>query len=183
MEVRVTARLPAVPPPTLRITLAQAIGKGDRMDQCLQKATELGVAAVQPLFTERTAVRLRGERLERRLEHWRRIMISACEQCGRAELPDLAPARELTGWLAEAQPAAPAFALVPGAARPLARVALGSAPLTLFVGPEGGFSEAELEMLVAAGVEPVALGPRILRTETAGPAALAVLQTLRGDFL
>jgi 16S rRNA (uracil1498-N3)-methyltransferase len=182
MEVRVTARLPAVPAPGLRITLAQAIGKGDRMDQCLQKATELGVAALQPLFTERTAVRLDGERLARRVEHWRRVTISACEQCGRAELPDLAAPLTLDEWLAGLQPGETAFALTPGAGSSLAEVSLAGSVVSLLVGPEGGFSDNELMQLQRAGLSPVALGPRVLRTETAGPAAIAVLQALYGDF-
>ncbi len=180
-EVRVNARLPAVAESRLELTLVQAVGKGDRMDTSLQKATELGVAAVRPLFTERTEVRLDGKRLDRRLEHWRGVLVAACEQSGRARVPELLPSLSLDDWLAE--PATGLrFALAPGAERGLASVSLPDGAAEVLVGPEGGFSEAELKKLVLAGCTAVSLGPRVLRTETAGPAALAVLQALWGDL-
>jgi 16S rRNA (uracil1498-N3)-methyltransferase len=181
VELRVTTRLPAVPEPGLRITLVQAVGKGDRMDYSLQKATELGVAAVQPLFCERTEVRLQGERLERRMSHWRRVMISACEQCGRAVIPELFPPVNLDEWLAQAGPVQ-RLMLDPGAAAPLAALTPGAGGTAIAVGPEGGFSDLELKQIRLAGVTAVSLGPRVLRTETAGPAAMAVLQALHGDM-
>ena len=181
VELQVTARLPAVSESPLHITLAQAIGKGDRMDLALQKSTELGVAAVQPLFTERTEVRIDGARLEKRVQHWRRVMISACEQCGRARVPELLPPLGLPEWLAV--PERPAtLALAPGAELPLASALNAGAPLAVLVGPEGGLSEQEVRQLRVAGARLVAFGPRVLRTETAGPAAIAVLQALWGDM-
>ena len=181
VELLVTARLPAVPESPLGITLAQAIGKGDRMDLALQKATELGVAGIQPLFTERTEVRIEGTRLEKRLEHWRRVMISACEQCGRAVVPQLYPPLALPEWLADgSRPRT--LALVPGAGQPLAGALQKVEPTALLVGPEGGLSEQEVRQLQLAGVMPVSFGPRVLRTETAGPAAIAVLQASWGDL-
>ncbi len=182
VAVRVNARLPAIAESRLQLALVQAVGKGDRMDTSLQKATELGVAAVQPLFTERTEVRLDGGRLEKRMVHWRGVIVAACEQSGRARLPSLHAPRSLADWLA--RPAAGRrLALVPGAERPLAGIARPPPEsFELLVGPEGGLSDAELKQLVLAGCTPVSLGPRVLRTETAGPAAIAVLQALWGDF-
>ena len=179
-RVLVNARLPAVAEPGLEVILVQAVGKGDRMDTTLQKSTELGVSAVQPVFTERTEVRLTGSRLEKRQAHWRGVLISACEQCGRARVPELRDAMNLDDWLA-GPPAAHRLVLAPGAERALASVQPRGA-VELLVGPEGGFSEAELRRLTLAGCVAVSLGPRILRTETAGPAALVVLQTVAGDF-
>lgn len=179
-RVLVNARLPAVAEPGLDLTLVQAVGKGDRMDTSLQKSTELGVSAIQPVFTERTEVRLAGSRLEKRQAHWRGVLIAACEQSGRARIPELHEARSLEDWLAGSA-AAHRLVLAPGAERALASVQ-PRGPVDILIGPEGGFSEAELRRLTLAGCLPVSLGPRILRTETAGPAALAVLQTVAGDF-
>lgn len=181
VELHITARLPAVPEPPLRIVLAQAVGKGDRMDFCLQKATELGVSAIQPLFSERTEVRLTGDRLERRCEHWRRVIASACEQSGRARIPELLPATDLGAWLAQSG-REPCLVLEPSAEQALSAHTLEGNEVALAVGPEGGFAERELKQFQLAGARPVSLGPRVLRTETAGPAAIAVLQALHGDF-
>jgi 16S rRNA (uracil1498-N3)-methyltransferase len=179
-RVLVNTRLPAVAEPDLEVILVQAVGKGDRMDTSLQKSTELGVSAVQPVFTERTEVRLDGSRLEKREAHWRGVLIAACEQSGRARVPELRVAMTLDDWLI-GTPAPHRLVLAPGAERALASVQPRGA-VELLVGPEGGFSEAELRRLALGGCVPVSLGPRILRTETAGPAALAVLQTVAGDF-
>lgn len=181
VPLRITARLPAVPEPGLRVTLAQAVGKGDRMDYALQKATELGAVAFQPLFTERTEVRLTGTRLERREAHWRRVIISACEQSGRATLPGLHAAKSLDEWLAEPLEG-DRFLLDPTADDSLCGSAPHGPPVTVIIGPEGGFSDQEVRGMALAGVRAVRLGPRVLRTETAGPAAVAVLQALHGDL-
>lgn len=181
MRVRVDARLPAAPESPLELMLVQAVGKGDRMDYSLQKATELGVAAVRPLFTERTDVRLAGSRLDRRVAHWRGVLIAACGQCGRGRVPELLPPLTLVDWL-DAPATAQRLVLAPVAERPLAAVNPGGAGAELVVGPEGGWSERELAALAAAGCEAVSLGPRVLRTETAGPAAITVLQALWGDL-
>ncbi len=181
VELVVSARLPALAESPLAVTLVQAVGKGDRMDLSLQKATELGVTAVRPLFSERTGVRLDGDRLDKRMEHWRRVMISACEQCGRAVVPTLLEAVGLDDWLAS--PArGQRLCLAPGASRALAGIEMSADGYELVVGPEGGFSDLEFQCMDRAGVTRMAMGPRVLRTETAGPAALAVLQALHGDF-
>ena len=164
----------------LRITLVQAISRGERMDLTLQKATELGVAALQPVFTARTEVRLTEEKLDRRLQHWRKVLISACEQCGRARIPALESPVDLLAW-AQQPSQALRIMLEPGAPGSLSRLPLRS-DVELLVGPEGGFDDRETEFLGRHGLSAVSLGPRILRTETAGPAAIAIMQALAGDL-
>jgi len=180
LALAVNSRLPGLAEPALRITVVQALSRGERMDHTLQKCTELGAAAFQPLFSERSEVRLAGEKLERRLEHWRGVVISACEQCGRARIPPVRPPLTLDDWLGGARPGT-RLLLDPEAARPLAGMELAQ-DVELAVGPEGGFSAAEVERMRAGGVARVRLGPRILRTETAAPAAVAILQCLGGDL-
>ncbi|MFH1603613.1 MAG: 16S rRNA (uracil(1498)-N(3))-methyltransferase [Pseudomonadota bacterium] len=165
----------------LAITLALGISAGERMDYSLQKATELGVTAIQPLATERSVVKLTGERADKRLRHWQNVVIAACEQCGRNRLPVVAPVQTLFSYLAQAGNAACLLMLVPDAAIALSTVARSSAAV-LLVGAEGGFSQAEQQAARTSGFTAVSLGPRILRTETAPVAALAALQTLWGDL-
>jgi 16S rRNA (uracil1498-N3)-methyltransferase len=180
-EIAVAARVPALTESSLSITLAQAVGKGDRMDYSLQKATELGVAAVQPLFTERTEVRLKGKRLQKRMQHWQGVVIAACEQCGRAVVPKLAEPLGLGDWLAEPGTGL-RLALDPKAEQSLGAIEITTNKVSLMVGPEGGFSESETRLMKLAGITRVSLGPRILRTETAGPAAITLLQARAGDL-
>lgn len=166
----------------LRITLGQGIARGDKMDWILQKATELGVARIVPLITERTEVKLDAERAERRLAHWQAVIASACEQCGRNRLPQLHEPIRLADWAAaSANEGGLRLALDPKgeiAARELSSIHAA----TLAVGPEGGLSEHDLAALKQAGFQGLRLGPRILRTETAGLAALAALQAIHGDL-
>ena len=180
LSLGVLSRLPAKPESPLHITVVQAISRGERMDQTLQKCTELGVAAFQPLWSERVEVRLRGEKLARRHSHWEGVVISACEQSGRAVIPQVLPSSGLAEWVAS-EVRGHRWVLAPGAGESLAAVAQGQS-IELAVGPEGGFSTAELDMMESKGIKPVSLGPRILRTETAAAAAVAVLQALQGDF-
>lgn len=180
LYLEVVSRLPAVIEPELEITVVQAISKGDRMDQTLQKCTELGVTAFQPLFSERVEVRLKAEKLVGRLEHWRAVVISACEQSGRAVVPAVLEPLSFAEWINTASPGQ-RLVLAPGADSPLSRVKFRH-PLQLVVGPEGGFSEIELGLMGSHAVQAVSLGLRILRTETAAPAAVAVIQALAGDF-
>lgn len=165
---------------SLRITLAQALCRGEKMDLVLQKAVELGVAAVQPLLTERTEVHLDAERSARRAGHWRGVVLGACEQSGRSRVPQLHPVLALDEWLA-ASANSPCIALDPTATATLGELEIGS-ELSLVIGPEGGFSERELAAMSSVGVRCARLGPRVLRTETAGLAAIAVLQSRCGDF-
>ena len=168
----------------LACTLAQAISGGERMDFTLQKAVELGVARVQPLYTERSIVRLDAARGTKRIAHWRQVLVSACEQCGRNTLPELAAPVPLIDWvggLSSAQAGELRLLLSPRAS---ARLAELSQPrvVILLAGPEGGFSAVETELAQLRGFIEVRLGPRVLRTETAALAALAAVQTLWGDF-
>jgi len=179
-SLSVISRLPAARESGLKITVGQAISRGERMDQTLQKCTELGVAAFQPLFSERVEVRLRSEKLARRLEHWQGVVVSACEQSGRAVIPEVLVPLDFADWL-DRSDTGRRLILKPGAETPLARVELHG-QVQLVVGPEGGFSDLELELACSHGVEAASLGPRVLRTETAAPAAVAVLQALAGDF-
>ena len=165
----------------LAITLALGISAGERMDYSLQKATELGVSAIQPLATERSVVKLAGERADKRLQHWQHVVIAACEQCGRNRVPAVAPVQKLYAYLATIARSQRLLLLSPHAATPLKRVP-AAASVVLLIGAEGGLAPAEYEAAVASGFEPVSLGPRILRTETAPVAALAVLQALWGDL-
>jgi 16S rRNA (uracil1498-N3)-methyltransferase len=180
LALDVMTRLPARPESPLNITVVQAVSRGERMDQTLQKCTELGAAAFQPLWSERVEVRLKGEKLEKRQRHWQGVVISACEQSGRARVPEVRPAMALSDWVLKPSSGI-RLVLAPGAEQGLAAVAVEGA-VALLVGPEGGFSEAELGLVSSSGVHVVGLGPRILRTETAAPAAVAVLQALRGDL-
>jgi 16S rRNA (uracil1498-N3)-methyltransferase len=166
----------------LAVTLVQAISRGERMDYTLQKAVELGVARVVPVIAERTVVNLRGaERTERRLEHWRRIVIAACEQCGRNRLPEVSDPVSLDAWL---RGPAPECGLLLALANRNGLPVLPQPvpPVTLLAGPEGGFAAHELARAESAGYRAVTLGPRVLRTETAALAALAALQAVYGDY-
>jgi 16S rRNA (uracil1498-N3)-methyltransferase len=164
----------------LEITLALGISAGERMDYSLQKATELGVSAIQPLATERSVVKLAGERADKRLQHWQHVVIAACEQCGRNRVPAVAPVQKFFAYLAAADRGKRLLMLSPDAETPLKRVPR-AAQVVLLIGAEGGLAPAECQAAEASGFEPVNLGPRILRTETAPVAALAVLQALWGD--
>jgi len=183
VELLVEAREPLDNESPLAITLLQGVARGDKMDLILQKATELGVHAIQPVLTERTEVKLEGERAERRLLHWRGVVSAACEQSGRTRLPTVAEARPLHEALAGLPDRARCLILDPRHGRALKALALDPAkPVVLVVGPEGGLGERDLRQLGRAGFEGVQLGPRVLRTETAGLAVLAALQALYGDW-
>lgn len=182
--LRVEGREPLDNESPLAITLLQGVARGDKMDLILQKATELGVHAIQPVLTERTEVKLDGERAERRLAHWRGVVAAACEQSGRTRLPTLAEARPLHEALAALPDSARRLILDPHRGRALKALALDPAqPVVLVVGPEGGLGERDQRQLGLAGFEGVRLGPRVLRTETAGLAVLAALQALYGDWV
>ena len=166
----------------LHVTLAQCISSGDRMDLTLQKSVELGIARIQPLAAERSVVRLSGERAEKRLQHWQNVVISACEQSGRAFVPEVLPPMPLLHWLAQQDDYALKLILNPFTERRLHDLAQPQGPICLLIGCEGGFAPGEVTAALHAGFTDVKLGPRILRTETAGLAALTALQTLWGDF-
>jgi 16S rRNA (uracil1498-N3)-methyltransferase len=167
----------------LRLTLAQSIARGEKMDWILQKATELGVARIVPLVTERTEVKLDEDRAERRLAHWISVIASACEQSGRNRLPVLEPPQRLDRWLGSlGESGATRIALLPEGDAQLRQLPAMENGALLAVGPEGGFSEHDIAILGQGRFMGLRLGPRILRTETAGIAALAALQALYGDL-
>lgn len=166
----------------LAVTLLQGVSRGGRMDTVMQKATELGVRVIQPLLAERSVVRLDAERSLSRLEHWQRIVINACEQCGRSVLPDVRPPRSLDEALASLEPGTVGLTLDPAATSGLHQLLGAASHVALAIGPEGGFTDSEIETLTRAGFRGLRLGPRILRTETAPLAALAILQYARGDL-
>ena len=166
---------------TLTVTLVQAVQAGEKMDFTIQKAVELGVADIVPVDSRRSVTRLAGERAAKRGAHWQGVAAAACEQCGRNQVPQVAPLQKLEHWLA--QPARPGLRLMlaPEAEHSLADLPPASA-VQLLIGAEGGLDPQEMRAAEQAGFQAVRLGPRVLRTETAGLAALAALQALWGDF-
>lgn len=164
----------------LRIDLGIAISKGDRMDLVVQKATELGVATISPLLTERVEVRLKGDREEKRLQHWQGVAIAACEQCGRNRIPQIHAPRSLDAWLRSCS-AERRFVLHHRAGAGFEGMSRPDS-VALLVGPEGGLTIEEIARAEGAGFEPLRLGPRVLRTETAPLVALSVLQFALGDL-
>jgi 16S rRNA (uracil1498-N3)-methyltransferase len=167
---------------SLDITLLQGIARNDRMDLILQKAVELGVKTIQPLWMQRSQARLKGTRLEKRGNHWLGVIISACEQCGRATMPQLAGALNFTDCMLAQNTSGLRFLLQPDSATALGAMNPPDKIIHLLVGPEGGLNADEQLLARSAGFTGIHLGPRILRTETAALAALAGMQALWGDF-
>jgi 16S rRNA (uracil1498-N3)-methyltransferase len=166
--------------PRLQVGLVQGLPEADKMDWIIQKSVELGVAWVQPVICDRSVVRLSAERAARRESHWRRVAVAACEQTGRNRIPEVRPTLGFLNWIALPANAA-RWMLAPGAA-PLSGKGRPAGPVELVVGPEGGLSDRELDLALSQGCEPVGLGSRVLRTETAPIAALAAIHALWGDF-
>lgn len=180
-SVRVELRqaVPGLPESPLAIHLGQGLSRGERMDWAIQKATELGASQISPIVSERCEVRLKDERTDKRMAHWRQIAISACEQCGRSTIPTIHPPIGLSDWLTQVRadlklvlhPVA-----APWASHPQPQT------LAFLIGPEGGLSDAEVVQAQSQGFHAARLGPRVLRTETAPVVALSVAQQLWGDF-
>ena len=188
--IAVGSHSPGVKPSPLQPTLAIGLSRGERMDWVIQKAVELGVSEVIPLFTERCEVKLKGERALKKLGHWQQIAISACEQSQRNDVPTIKPAQPLMEFLAASAPPANSdlrLILDPRAEQSLSSILLDKDPTTntivLLSGPEGGFSDGEIKQAQQKGVISVGLGPRVLRTETAPLAALSIVQALLGDMV
>jgi len=179
-SVRVERFLPVERESPLELTLAQAIAASDAMDSAVRKATELGVAAIQPLVTARSAPMPDGERGEKRVAHWRQVAAAAAEQSGRNRIPQIAAPRAFAEWLAAW--AGTGIILLPGASQPLGALAPQAAPLAVAIGPEGGFDAREAAAATARGFTAVRLGPRVLRVDTAVAAAIAVSQATWGDW-
>lgn len=167
----------------LAVTLVQGVSSGEKMDFTIQKAVELGVAAIQPVLTEKSVVRLSAEREEKKLAHWKRVAIAACEQCGRNRVPTIRNAMPVDVYCRAPDGASLRVLLSPEGETGLRDMApkIGHA-VTIAAGPEAGFSDDEERLFARAGFLPLRLGRRILRTETAALAALAALNALAGDF-
>jgi 16S rRNA (uracil1498-N3)-methyltransferase len=166
----------------LPITLAQGISRGERMDWIIQKATELGTSRIVPLFTKRSVVRLDDKQADRKLQHWRAIAISACEQCGRNRIPELAAPVDFFDVLPADSSGATRLLLSPTGDLRIDDLQDVGKGITVLIGPEGGLEDVEQEAAIAAGFKAVRLGPRVLRTETAAIAALTIIQRYFGDL-
>ena len=165
----------------LSVTLVQAVQAGDKMDFTIQKAVELGIKDIVPVDSRRSVIRLSGERAGKRVAHWQGVAAAACEQCGRNQVPNVAPLEKLENWLAKPPPEGLRLMLMPDAENTLASLPpVGN--VQLLIGAEGGLDPQEVIAARQAGFQSVRLGPRVLRTETAGLAALAAMQALWGDF-
>ncbi len=190
-QLQIGAALADEPEARMQLTLLQGVARGEKMDWIVQKATELGACAIQPLITEFSVVRVDARQSERKAGHWQAVARSACEQCGRSRVPIVSSPIEFREFAsaAPAQPDTQRWVLDPGASASLVQAAdrlrgqnAIPARLQIVIGPEGGLSAAELQQLVALGATPLGLGPRILRSETAAISALALLQGLLGDL-
>ncbi|GAB4391932.1 MAG: 16S rRNA (uracil(1498)-N(3))-methyltransferase [Gammaproteobacteria bacterium] len=166
---------------SLTMHLGQVIARGDKMDWIIQKAVELGVMAITPLFSERCGVKLSQERSQNRRDHWQSVIVSACEQCGRDDIPQLHPALSLSDWLNSCQ-ADLKLIMHPHCSQQGLSASAEITSVDLLVGPEAGFSAQEVSLALQAGFQPIKLGQRILRTETASLVLISLLQQRWGDF-
>lgn len=165
----------------LDIHLGQVISRGDRMDFTIQKSVELGVTTITPLFSERCGVKLSGERLDKKIQQWQKIVISACEQSGRSFVPQVRPAMDLQAWCSE-QTSATKLNLHPRAKFGINGLSLTNNKVRLLIGPEGGLSSQEIDMTQDFDFTEILLGPRVLRTETAALTTISALQLKFGDI-
>jgi 16S rRNA (uracil1498-N3)-methyltransferase len=167
----------------LRVTIAQALPAADKMDWIIQKGVELGAVEFRPLVARRSVIRLSGERMQRRVNHWQNVAVAACEQCRRNRVPRVAAPVDLPQFLGEAAAQNDIrLIMAPGADLRLAQMSRPAGGVTLLIGPEGGFEDGELAAAASAGFRGLSLGPRVLRTETAAMAALSAMMALWGDF-
>jgi 16S rRNA (uracil1498-N3)-methyltransferase len=167
----------------LRVTIAQALPAADKMDWIIQKGVELGAVEFRPLIARRSVIRLSGERMQRRVNHWQNVAVAACEQCRRNRVPRVAAPVDLPQFLGEAAAQNDIrLIMAPGADLRLAQMSRPAGGVTLLIGPEGGFEDGELAAAASAGFRGLSLGPRVLRTETAAMAALSAMMALWGDF-
>lgn len=180
VQVQINEQLENPVESPLKIHLGQGISRGDRMDFAIQKAVELGVTEITPLFTERCGVKLDAERLQKRTEQWQKIAISACEQSGRSVVPTVHSALHFDKWLA--QPTEELKLTLDPWAKDTIKTLKPVNALRLVIGPEGGFSDREVMLTTQAGFVAVQLGPRVLRTETAALTAISALQLQMGDL-
>ena len=182
LTIEVGASCDCMDESSIDVTLLQGIARNDRMDLILQKSVELGVNKIQPFWMQRSQGKLKGERLEKRIQHWQGVIISACEQCGRATLPELLPPVDYVSGLNTHGYDGLKLMLQPESTMTLHDIPAPSGTIYILVGPEGGLSLEEQTLAGSSGFTGIHLGQRILRTETAALAALAGMQTLWGDF-
>ncbi|AUN96336.1 16S rRNA (uracil(1498)-N(3))-methyltransferase [Pseudazoarcus pumilus] len=166
----------------LELVLVQALASADKMDWVMQKAVELGASRIVPVRAARSVLRLSGERAAKRVAHWRQVAVAACEQCGRNRVPEIGDIVDLAVHLSAGRDAVEFVILDPHAGEPLTSLGAPQRARHLLIGPEGGFDELELAACRAAGARALRMGPRVLRTETAGLAVLASMQALWGDL-
>lgn len=166
----------------LHINLVQSLAKGTKLDLVVQKATELGVNQITPVISERSVMQIDNDRIDRKLAHWQGVAVSAATQCQRSLVPVIERPLSLLEWIEKYAIPASCLLLHPSAKKTLKDVDLPSSACSLLVGPEGGFTEAEIKHAVTRGAIPFQCGPRVLRTETAGFTAIAILQSLFGDL-
>ncbi|GIU35321.1 16S rRNA (uracil(1498)-N(3))-methyltransferase [Shewanella colwelliana] len=181
VEVKVLTQTTNDSESPLNLHLGQVISRGDRMDFTIQKSVELGVNSITPLFSERCGVKLSGERLDKKIQQWQKIVISACEQSGRSQVPEIRQAMTLEAWCAE-QSDALKLNLHPRASHGIGGLELDTTRVRLLIGPEGGLSDTEINMTEQYHFTDVLLGPRVLRTETAALTAISALQLRFGDL-
>jgi len=179
LKIKQTAQINNESP--LNISLLQGISRSDRMDSCIQKSVELGVQSITPVICQRTTVNIKGERAEKKLNHWQQIVISACEQSGRCVIPEIKPAINFTQAIQSIK-SCQKLILDPESNNSMGSLTRPEKDICILIGPEGGFTQEEIKLATDCGFTPVSLGPRILRTETAGPACIAITQSLWGDL-
>ncbi len=180
IDIKIIDKVGNDTPPGIHITLGQVLGKGDKMDLIIQKATELGASTIYPLFSERTVIRNIAERTEHKLEHWQKIAIAACGQSWRNTVPSIHAPQALQQWINQ-MPGGSKLILSPNSEAIHLRDLKPDTHYTVLIGPEGGFTDQEVALAIQHDFIPINLGPRILRTETAGLATIAALQALFGD--
>ena len=180
VTVQVESARPNTNESPLSITLVQALAKGTKLDLVIQKATELGVSRISPVSTERSVLQLDQKRADRKATHWKKIASQACAQCHRSVVPIIDPVTKLDEWF-KTHRDEPGVLIQPDSSRSFKDLTLLSS-INLLVGPEGGFTDQEIEWASDAGLTTVQCGARVLRTETAGFAAIAILQSLAGDM-
>lgn len=179
ITVQIGNHLPSATTKPLHLHLAQGMARGQKMDLVIQKAVELGVQQITPILTERSGVKLSSERWQQRHLHWQGVIISACEQCGRCDLPSISTPQTLPEWLNQTRQG---IVLAPEGQQRLRALDLSPDKIDILIGPEGGLSEQEISLAQQAGLQCVGLGPRVLRTETAALAVIAAIQQTWGDF-
>lgn len=182
VEAVIDELLPVQPPARVKLNIAQSVARSDRMDYAIQKSTELGVHLITPILSKRCVVRLDEKKTAKRMRHWQEIIIAACEQSGRDQLPILEPPVTFEQWM-ERGHTTPRYILSPTATLALDKVVSPADGMTFIIGPEGGFNDEEMALARKAGCAELYLGPRVLRTETAGVAVLAAAQIIWGDFV